>query len=388
MCNAQTPCKEKYSRFEEEKQVPFSSVKVNPVIIVGYSKLSSLLLPKHSYFEDKQASVECWRQYLCVKDNRIFAFPQLNVSSHKLNPFVLHKRAQAAGRKCVRLLSKAINNNKQLSASRLIHAVFTLPKQLSQALVNKAEAGEDFTEEVWKIFKKFFRVDLPNFYRVAKDDKLGAHVNLHTWSSSSSHEAHFHFHLLMLNQIRHKGGSFSSLPYHLGGDRLRQLKVAWSKRVLELADSLGVSLDGVIDLKGDRLANVFYSFCSIEQRARVSHLIKYAGRRYLVDFAYFAAKNPDCPDPPEWQVEYSNRARAFGWWRCLTSIIVEDRDDRDQDKERLCPQCGEVMEELQSFSLRFDIRAPPPLAARVRTKNGYRIIDVDYGLLLAAEGSW
>lgn len=334
------------------------------VRLVGMSKIRALLNPGHSWFADRQGDIVEWRSYQCREASKpIFAYPSLSLVTDKLNPYKLSVKASHSAMKSLRGLGDVLSVN-DIRGVKVLDLAFTFPGEITDWLVKQNHGfTRDSVDEVWKLWRKLWskaafkgrgknRVKiLPSLEELllgGETGKLGCHVNLHIWSTKEPGRAHWHFHVLTMNQS-YTDGRFTRIGHYLEGERLEDLKRLWKARLLQFADEHGIK---VPSLKGKALPVVYFQYIDGSARAKIVHKWQYVNRSSIEDFALYSNDNPGCDNPPDWLVEYDNRARAFGWFREITGILGKEvREALNEDRlVKTCPVCGDRMEALGTLT--------------------------------------
>ncbi|RLG29317.1 hypothetical protein DRN97_12065 [Methanosarcinales archaeon] len=203
-----------------------------------------------------------------------------------------------------------------------------------------------------------------------KERGWGAWVNFHTWSSREpwkllKGERHLHFHVVLAMLGVKDDGSFE-LP-RTGWIDMDALRVAWAWAIEQVT---GYRFDWNEDLKHqlDVRPDSYFTLKD-KGRAKLLHELKYSTRRWAVDFAMRAIESENVssrspgpeflscrltsqensPDPGTGNVKEGfldlwrapNKARAFGWWRCLRGLLGEEIEAKKR-----CPVCGDVVRYL------------------------------------------
>ena len=335
-----------------------------PVRLVGMSKVRSLLKPRHKWFADRQGEIVEWQGYECTEFPRpVFAYPSLSLVTDQLNPYRLSVKAGHSAMKSLRVLGDVLAIN-EIRGVKVLDFTFTFPGELTKWLAGQNHGFTRDSEDLaWKLWREFWgkpvfkgrgknRVkvlpSLEEFLSGGIDGKLGSHVNLHIWSTKDPGRAHWHFHVLLVNQS-YADGKFQEIDHYLEGEKLEGLKRLWKARLLVFAREHNVR---VPSLKGKALPVVYFQFIDWFNRSKVIHKWAYVNRAPIEDFAIFSNGNLSCADPPDWLVEYSNRARAFGWFRKFGEIIGKEvcKAMAENNKEKTCPACGGKLKKVGTFT--------------------------------------
>ncbi|GAI60134.1 unnamed protein product [marine sediment metagenome] len=232
--------------------------------------------------------------------------------------------------------------------AKLMDFTFTLPGEITDWLMQQNHGLTHESEvKAWAMWRKFFHGSFEPLLLNGEPGELGSRVNLHPWSSREPNLPHWHFHGLALNQS-YNGERFTRIEHFLMGDNLEKLKGLWKSALLDFASQYGIE---VPSLDGDALPVVFYQYIDWNDMARLMHKWKYVSRSPIEDFAVYSNANPGCDNPPDWLEEYTNRARAFGWFRKIKAIVGKERfeamrQDKKRQTEKTCPLCGERMESI------------------------------------------
>ncbi|GAH72368.1 unnamed protein product, partial [marine sediment metagenome] len=243
---------------------------------------------------------------------------------------------------------------------KVLDLALTFPGEITDWLVKQNHGfTRDSEAEVWKLFRELWskaifkgrgknRVKIqPSLEELLLDGrpgKLGCHVNLHIWSTKEPQRPHWHFHVLAVNQS-YTDGKFIEIGHYLETERLEEFKRLWKARLIQFADKHGI---GVPSLKGKALPVVYFQYIEGSNRAKIVHKWQYVNRSAVEDFALYSNDNPGCANPPDWLVEYDNRARAFGWFREIRGILGKEAYEAlNEDKQvKTCPVCGDRMQPL------------------------------------------
>lgn len=204
---------------------------------------------------------------------------------------------------CNRVISQLEQINE---VDYIIQIVLTVPHDLEITV-------KDFMKKIMQFIR---RVEKELF----DGDKLGGFYNIHIWSSEKPMEKHMHAHLLIPNAVMNSNGKLIRFKPYFVKRRLERLRKIWS-------DIIGKS------------AVIHVSYASMENRAKVVHMFRYASRHPLIDFAYYYVNNKfDEKDAEKIKeiLEYNNRRVSFGWCRKLKQFVGEEKDG----EEDRCPICG------------------------------------------------
>lgn len=322
----------------------FSKLSSKPVRWVGLGKVRQLLNPIHPWFAEKQGQILNWEAYQCEKFPKpIFAYPRLSFLTPDNNPYKLSTKAAHSAMKSLRAL-KVVAESRKLDGVKVLDFTFTFPGELTDWLAGQHHGFTlDSEAMVWKLWRGFWRKDLEPFLLDGIDGKLGCHVNLHIWSTKKPGSPHWHIHVLALNQSYNNEG-FTEIGHYLEGERLEELKRLWKARLLKFAKKHDIDVPG---LKGKALPVVYFQYLDWMDLPRVIHKWQYVNRSPIEDYCLYANGNPGCADPPDWLVDYDNRARCYGWFREFSQIIGEVvYEDVKKDRSKACPLCGNKLAKI------------------------------------------
>lgn len=375
-------------------------------ILVGYKALRRYLRPVHPYFADKIGVIKKpggWVSYLCRKGGNVYVFPQVDKTlSAPLNPYMLFRKASQSALKSLRGLKTVAKAFKLPRSTKVVSIVFTFPKEISESLCNLETENGKGVKNAWKLWQVFFKKELEPFYTGTsfikkKRDRIGARVALHVWGSKNPFSPHYHFHVLLLNQVLSgKEKTFKEVSVHLTPQQLRELKRKWTKFVLQLSSELAVKVNlSLSDNENDeKLCNVYYEYALFAQRdserlnPKVIHTFKYINRSPLLDFADYSIDAPKCPSPPDWLEQYENRVRVYGWFRILKTLLAIKGVSLSKEDWVVCPLCGDTLAELGPSSLfpeEWERGPPLVLVALDWVKGRPHLVDVDYMFLVECE---
>jgi len=328
------------------------------VRLVGLSKVKALLNPRHPWFADRQGELDGWRRYQCKEVARpVVAYPNLSLATDRLNPYKLSMKAVQSAMKSLRGLGDVLAEN-DVRDVKVLDLGLTFPGEITEWFMGRNHGFTRESEaEAWKLWREMWRKavyngrgknrteilpSLEGFLLNGKAGKLGCHANLHLWSTEKPWQAHWHFHVLAVNQS-YAEGKFAEVGHYLEGERLEDLKRLWKVRLLGFASKHGIK---VPSLKGKALPVVYFQYIDGSDRAKVVHKWQYVNRSPLEDFALYSNDKPGCPDPPDWLVDYDNRARAYGWFRELKAILGKEVYEalNEDEQVKTCPMCGGRMQ--------------------------------------------
>lgn len=248
-----------------------------------------------------------------------------------LNPYLHYRSVLASASRTMGRL-KALGDQ----GIPIIHLVFTFPKWWSISQLN--DTGVEAAWEVWADFRQ----ELERFFERNRDAELAYTVNLHVWSSRNPLDPHFHFHVVLIGARFMEEGPKRINPM-LDVDTLRG---RWA-----------ASLYRCGALKPAETPDIWSGYITLtpERYPEVLHLLKYARRGWLYDFALFCRDYPNArpdrfhADRIAFFVEYRNQTRTYCGWRALHELGAEERC--------VNPITGEKSEVLESEVLALDLGA-------------------------------
>lgn len=205
----------------------------------------------------------------------------------------------------------------------LMNFVLTFPKEISKLLFNDPD-GVDKANKChnlfWKRFidRNLFTIDNKK-RKLYKNLQMGLYSNRHDWSSSNPFEPHYHFHDHTPNFLYDKSSqSFVRIKPHFNKQQLKDLQLLWyecQKEVFHYGENLG-SIYSEFDISPDKV-NFYFAYTNgykhdmqqpeykpnvndplvlkkykikskeyklnLQARGRISHILKYSTRTYLVD---------------------------------------------------------------------------------------------------------
>jgi hypothetical protein len=326
--------------------------------IPHWNNLVSLLRPEHSYFADKQGSLNGFYSY-SHRDNpdgKKFLYPVM-AKHNRENPYHRYLAARSHTGRTMGQLRSVIETNK-LKDFRQLDLVVTFPREVSEQLADRGKRGINCA---WSMYRKLW-AELS--FILGVDGNLAGMVNLHIWKTETPLNPHFHFHVIVLNYYRAGDGDNKNLvkwfgfeinktyvnkegkkrtgPVALSDSQLDAVKEAWTKIVrasckrnkieckyLEptAADEMPVEIENTDALTASKsqLLNLYADYVRWETPSKFIHKLNYQRRHWVEDYVKFTEKYPDCANPPAWLEHYSNTVRVFGWWKQL-KVFGGDKD--------------------------------------------------------------
>lgn len=320
--------------------------------ILHYFDIIPLLRPTYPYFDDKQGSIEDYSAYKQDPDREYwFVYPRCKYD-HLNNP---HRRYRLSRSNAARTVKKilALQEACHLDKLKVLTTDLTFPDEISDWLASQP-GGLDMA---WRLLPKFLDDCLAKLQ--GQPATLAAIVTLHFWSTKDPDHYHFHFHICWLNYLQRQafddpehGQTYElverpfpinedtkRLPYTKAG--LAQLRAGWKRILANFArrhriDCPSLKEDGEVDI------HVHYFDLNTDRgRAGFSNRLKYMTRPPIVDYAKASNKNPNYPWPTELIQKYTTKARPFGYWKHLKTLIGELPKS---DICKLSPSTGKPME--------------------------------------------
>lgn len=323
--------------------------------IMDFYSMSQLLQPKHEYFEDKKACITGFESYKQPEHKKFLVFSKLGgLNGERMprgNPYRRQQLAKSHTARRIKMIKKFIESY-CLAGFRFAFLTLTMPKELSVWL-SYQENGKDIA---WRMFSKFW-----DWYDGHFGSGLGAAVNLHTWRSEIPFEPHFHFHALIPNYKKRlvdieddngeKAYEFERLEWHRqrGGrlvpvskEDLIEMKLAWWLIIAKVCQTHNVGWYGLESSEYSQKLDIHFAYACWWDigKVKLMHWFNYQGRCPLEDYAKYSNKHLDCPNPPEWLVNYDNHSRAFGWWKGMNKLVEIEKED----KIKINPVTGGRME--------------------------------------------
>jgi hypothetical protein len=319
--------------------------------IVGLSKIKSLLQPLHKFYADKKAWVE---KFLIYDDSgeeytRRLVYPKIKVEN-KLNPYRKYQlNSKSSARSFKRMKQFVEARSPAFNDFKFAGIVLTFPDFMSKYLASLGKPGRDMA---WRLWDGFFEEDLK--LAIKQNVNLASHTNLHLWKTENPLLPHFHFHAVLPNYglsntgvqdedgeqalefikwnwSRQRGGR--EVPF--SDEQLENLKQLWLNRLARFCRRHG------IEFKVQKI-NIYVEY--LETWEKLHHKFNYNGRHWSEDYAKYSNLNLECPDPPAWLLDYSNKARVKGWWCSLKSITTES-----EEKEKVSPYTGQNMHYVDTY---------------------------------------
>jgi len=316
--------------------------------LVNFRKIRALLQPLHRYFEDKKAEITEFSVYDDAEAT--LCYPKIK-SYHPDNPYRRYRLHSKASARTYRRIRQMVESQKWTDFV-VADLTLTMPKGISEYL---AEHGKNGRSMAWRLYSGFWNEDLPDI--IGQDVALGCHSNLHLWSSKNPTQAQYHFHNLIANYgliesktdidedgepvlefvrwnwHRQRGGR--EVPF--SDNQLELLKEKWLARLQRFCKRHGIKeIHGNID--------IYVGF--VDEWSKFLHKLNYNGRHWSEDYAEYSNENLDCPAPPEWLLNYDNKARVFGWWSNIKGFVIDKKEI-----EKISPYTGEQMDYRGKYSL-------------------------------------
>lgn len=160
--------------------------------IEGFSRLRNLLQPQHEFFADKYGEIKFFAHYKDGKNDVEVLYPRVK-TYHRSNPYRKHQLNKQASGKTAKVIFGAIEQN-DLKNVRSIDLTTTMPKAVSEFLAR--QDAKKARSMAWGMNKRFWQL-MVEYGLVGEGHARRS--NLHTWSSETPIEPHFHFHELILN---------------------------------------------------------------------------------------------------------------------------------------------------------------------------------------------
>lgn len=263
--------------------------------------------------------------------------------------------------------------------------VLTVPHELSEWLGEQPGARG----MAWRFFNRWWADCL-----LKLDDQSSgqaALVWLHPWKSKTPNEQHWHFHGLLPNYREVKAfddpeyGEARQLikrlwrlnntgtPVPFDDDQREAIQAGWTQYVKNFCKRHRIKCQA---LEEGRVLDVWIQYTRLDDPDGISkliHRINYNGRHPLEDYAVYSNDHPDCPDPSKLLQTYSNKARAFGYWKHLKRLGGEVADS---EICKLSPETGKPMKYVGC----------PTLSELLRSSGGQLgSLDFEMGELVAAD---
>jgi len=337
--------------------------------VVGWYALKSLLQPVHPFFEGKEAYLDGFRVYRRPGADTWLAWPQISGPRGGRmplgNPYRLRKVSRSHTARKIKALFAVADAFKV--TLRIAHVMTSCPKPISEWAIEKKSR----LQVVWKELGRPFLDGLEDILGPG----LGADSNYHTWSSECPVKPHSHFHHQLTNLrmveapgaldedgeqayhleeipwVTQRGGGRHQVPF--ADQQLVLVKQLWLRLLRDFVRKHKIAWQPPADDDAEGWREIYVNVVPKDGRMKMMGSINYCGRNPIEDYAVYSNKvlreeHAVCPDPPEWLLRYSNRSRAFGWWRHLKVLA----GSRKEEREKLHPLTGGGMEYLGKYSLR------------------------------------
>lgn len=278
---------------------------------------------------------------------------------HRLNPYRLHMLARTHTARTIKKVL-ALRDTNHLDDFRMTKIVLTVPQELSKWLA-KQSGG---VLMMWRLYNRFWADCL-----LKLDDQSSgqaALVWLHTWKSKTPLEHHSHFHICLPNYREvpafddpEHGQTYELVkrPWHLNNtgtpvpfddDQREAIQASWTQYVANFCKRHRIKCQA---FQEGRMLDIYIQYICLDDpdgTQKLIHTINYNGRHPLEDYALYSNDHPDCAYPSQHLQTYTNKARAFGYWKHLKALIGKVDDS---DISKLSPLTGKPMQYVGRVTL-------------------------------------
>jgi len=322
--------------------------------ILHYFDIIPLLCPTHSYFDDKQGSIEDYAIYQQHPDSKYwFVYPRCKYD-HLNNPYRRYRLSRTHAARTVKKIL-TLKEVCHLDNLKVLATELTFDEDLTLWLASQPGAFD----MAWRLLPKWLDVCLAKAR--GQSATLAAIATLHFWSTKDPKKYHFHFHICWLNYLQveafvdPRDGQTHDLvqrPFPINEDgkrvpftkaQLAQLRASWKRIQVNFARRHRIDCPS---LKGDGEVDIYVKYLDLNRErgvASFANRLKYMCRPPIVDYARASNKNPEYPLPTDHLVRYTTKARTFGYWKRLRTMF---RHLDASDICKLSPLTGRPMKYL------------------------------------------